>query len=208
MGKRALDRLSGRHHTAWIHAALIASLLLATACSADDGPWSATLYAGPATNKFATHLLFNGGYDADGMIIAIAPDVRLAKLGWGLTLEAEGQFDQFTFGHDYQTFALGIGLRFHDFPWRDRWPSSVALYTGPSYATNPPATGIGFHEAVVGFERTHWLNYLGFEYAMALSKTSKWDASFRIFHRSGVFGVYSQGADEGTAIGLGVRRRF
>lgn len=141
-------------------------------------------------------------------MIGVAPDMRLATLGWGFTLEGEGQLTQYVLGHDYESIALGIGLRFHKFPWRERRRTSFAFYTGPSYATNPPAKGIGFGGERVSFERKRFLNYAGFEFAMAVSRTSPWDICFRGYHRSGAWGLYSHGADEGTTIGVGIRRRF
>lgn len=208
MQVRAFQELRARDHRAWVSAALLSAILVVTVCRADDGSWSATLYAGAATNKFATHIFSAGGFEPDGAMMGVAPDVKLATPGWGFTLEAEGQLTQYVLGHDYQTVALGIGLRFHNFPWSDRLATSLAIYTGPSYATNPPAEGIGFENTPVGFERKHLLNYVSIEYAMAVSRASPWDICFRAYHRSGAFGVYSHGADEGTTLGLGVRRRF
>lgn len=193
---------------AWVFAALLAANFLTSTCRADDGIWSETLYAGPATNRFALHLFLHGNPDIDGAMVGLASDFKLAKLPWGLTLEGEGQLTQYTLGHNYETVALGVGLRFHNFPWSDRRPASFAIYTGPSYATNPPASGFDFDNRLVGFQRKHLLNYLSIEYAMALSRASPWDITFRAYHRSGVFGVYTPAADEGTMFGFGIRRRW
>jgi hypothetical protein len=175
----------------------------------NDQPWSATLYAGPSTNKFLTQIYRDGQFDSDGDAIGLAVDRRLFTLGWGFTFEGEGQVLQ-TSAHSlsYTTFALGLGLRFHNFPWSDRVPTSLAFYTGPSYATSPPASGIGFHNQPVAFARVKYLNYFGIELAVALPDTDNWDGVLRIFHRSGAFGLYSIQADTSTAIGLGLRARF
>jgi hypothetical protein len=175
----------------------------------NDQPWSATLYAGPSSNKFLTQTLRDGRLDPDGDAIGLALDRRLLTLGWGFTFEGEAQVLQ-TSAHSlsYTTFALGLGLRFHNFPWSDRVPTSLAVYTGPSYATSPPASGIGYHDQPVPFAKVKLLNYIGIELAVALPGTDNWDGVLRFFHRSGAFGLYSIQADTSTAIGLGLRARF
>lgn len=137
-------------------------------------------------------------------MIALAVDRRLFRLGWGFSVGAEGQITQHFGEHTYNTFALGLGFRFNDFPWSDRLPTSIAVYSGPSYAINPPI------ELYVPTRRQHpFLNYLSLEIAVALPHHERhWDGVLRIYHRSGAWGVYSINADEGSMIGLGIRAKF
>lgn len=174
-----------------------------------DGPWSATLYGGPSSDKFITKFYRDGNLEPDGGMVALAVDRRLATLGWGLTFEGEGQVVQSTaHGQGDTVFALGIGFRFHDFPWSDRLPTSLAVYSGPSYATSPPASGIGNEDQPIAFRRVRYLNYVSVEFAMAIPGTDNFDGVFRMFHRSGMYGLYSSAPDTSTAFGLGLRTRF
>ncbi len=101
----------------------------------------------------------------------IAVDRRLWTLRWGLAAEAEVQITQFGFEHRYTTFALGLGLRFHNFPWSADLPTSLSVYTGPSYAIDPPVLE-GFTWSNSFYQCKQLLNYISIELAVALSKTS------------------------------------
>jgi hypothetical protein len=46
------------------------------------------------------------------------------------------------------------------------------------------------------------------ELAVGLSRNSKWDGVVRVYHRSGMWGIYSLDYDESTVLGIGIRRRF
>jgi hypothetical protein len=208
MEKPVFATRTARHHRGRLATVLITAVFLATASRAEDGLGSATLYGGAASDNLASQIFFHADFAPVGGMVGVAPDVKLANLGAGFTLEAEAQLTQYVIREDYKTFALGLGFRFHNFPWSDRLPTSLAIYTGPSYATTPPIEGRGAGGEVFGFGREHLLNYVGFEYAVALSHTSLWDICFRGYHRSGAWGLYSRYADEGTVMGFGIRRRF
>jgi hypothetical protein len=165
-----------------------------------------TFYAGPSSNKFFTQAFRDGDFAPNGFMLGLAVDPRLAYLGWGFSIESEAQITQYTFGHNYQTFALGLGLRYDGSVFGRQL--SIASYTGPSYATNPPEIGIGFGDVPAYFARKHWLNYVGFEIAVSPYQNSRWQGVFRFYHRSGCWGVYSLGADEGSTLALGIRWNF
>jgi hypothetical protein len=185
--------------------------LIATIDSALAQPfadkWSASVFIGPTTTKFFSQIFLDGDYAASGAAFGINADRRLAYLGWGFTLVAEGLVTQGIAGRADTTASLGLGLEFTGFPWQARWPTSFSFFTGPSYSFDPPSLG-GPEGNEQFFQRRHLLNYVGIEFAAALSRAGKWDGIFRIFHRSGVFGLYSKDADEGTMMGLGIRHRF
>jgi hypothetical protein len=170
---------------------------------AEAGPWSITLYGGPATGKIFTDFIA-GRYTWDSGMVAVAADRRLAYLGWGVNLVGEVQFQQFAFGHTYPSFAVGIGGEFHDFPWREKVPTSLSIFTGPSYSIDPP---LNYPRAQWG-SRKALLNYVGLELAVELPQTKHWDAVFRLYHRSGMWGIYTLDADEVTVIGGGIRLRL
>jgi hypothetical protein len=186
---RQLGILAGAAVLAWSGAA-----------EAGNSPWSATLYAGPSSTAFVTQIL-DGKFDVNGGMIGLALDRGLFRLGSGISIGAEMQVTDFFGKYAYQTGAFGIGLRFDEFPWSDSLPTSMAIYTGPSYAPNAP---------IILDPQPHqdpkFLNFVGIEVAVAMNRD--WDAAFRIYHRSGAWGVYSNSADTGSMIGFGLRRRF
>ncbi|HEY4124007.1 MAG TPA: hypothetical protein VGM36_05300, partial [Rhizomicrobium sp.] len=161
----------------------------ATAVDArSKSPWSATLYAGVATNRNFTDLL-DSGFAVHNAMAGFALNRRLVNLGGGFSLSAEGQITQYTFGHNYETAALGLGLEFNRFPWD--WPTTFSAYVGPSYAINPVTTARYFKGKAL-------LNYLGVELAVAIPKADGWDGVIRVYHRSGVWGIYSLSYDENS----------
>lgn len=164
--------------------------------------WAATVYGGPWTQRVVSQIVGDGNFDTSGGMVGLTVDRRLFRLGWGFSAAAEGEVTQNFDGPVFTTFGLGLGFRFDGFPWK--WPTSFAVFTGPSYAINPPI------EKYVTDRRQHpFLNYVGIELAVGIPHHERhWDAVMRIYHRSGVWGVYSINADEGTTIGVGLRARF
>lgn len=164
--------------------------------------WTATVYGGPWTQRVVSQIVEDGYYDVSGGMIALAIDKRLFRLGAGFSISAEGEIAQNFGGSTFTTFGLGLGLRYSDFPWT--LPTSLAIYSGPSYAINPPM------EMYYTDKRQHYfLNYVGIEFAFAIPHHERhWDGVIRIFHRSGAWGVYSINADEGLTLGVGLRAKF
>jgi hypothetical protein len=174
-----------------------------------DQPWSVTVYGGASSDKFITKFYRDGDLEPDGAMAGLALDRRFLDLGWGFTFEGEGQVVRSTAHGDPNTvFALGVGFRFRNFPWSDRVPTSLAIYSGPSYATSPSSAGIGSNDQPIAFQRVRYLNYVGVELAVAIPDTDDWDGVLRMFHRSGCYGLYSSAPDASTAFGLGLRARF
>jgi len=164
--------------------------------------WTATLYGGPWTQRVVSEIVGDGNYDVHGAMVGLAVDKRFFRLGWGFSVGGEGEVTQ-NFGRaKFTTFGLGLGFRFDAFPWA--LPTSIAVYSGPSYAIDPPI------EQYSPQRHQHpFLNYVSIELAVAIPRYRRhWDAVVRIFHRSGVWGVYSINADEGTTIGVGLRAKF
>ncbi len=177
-----------------------AALLWAGTAPAETSPWSATLYVGPSSTAFVTQIL-DGRFDVNGGMVGLAVDRGLFRLGSGISLAAEMQVTDFFGKYAYQTGAFGLGFRFDEFPWSDSFPMSFAVYTGPSYAPNAP---------LILDPEPHqdpkFLNFVSVEFAFNMNPD--WDAALRIYHRSGAWGTYSNTADVGSMIGIGLRRRF
>lgn len=190
-----------------IQGLLIAGVLLAVtvgrAGCAWAGPWSVTLYAGPSFDRRFSDLI-DGHFHLRGGMVGLAVDRDLFNLGWDISLGAEAQATEYSFGSGFTTAALGLGLRFHRFPWKD---TSLAIYTGPSYSLSPPHIPIYYGSS--NYRMRRFLNYLSIEFAVASPWDPRhWDGVFRIYHRSGAWGLYSNNIDEGTTFALGVRARF
>ena len=177
-----------------------AALLSASAAQAGNGPWSATLYAGPSSTAFVTQIL-DGKFDVNGGMVGLALDRGLFRLGSGISIAGEMQVTDFFGKYAYQTGAIGLGLRFDEFPWSDSFPMSIGVYTGPSYAPNAP---------IIVDPKPHpdpkFLNYVSIEFGFTMNRD--WDLALRAYHRSGAWGVYSNTADVGSMIGIGLRRKF
>jgi hypothetical protein len=131
---------------------------------------------------------------------------KLYSLGWDVSLAGEVQATEYFFGHTNQSFASGLGFQAAEPFGISR--TELSFYDGPSYDLDPPYTSIGYSNHLWPAGRKKFLNYFSLEYAVAVTKTSNWDAVFRLYHRSGAFGLYSEGDDAGLAIGLGIRRNF
>jgi hypothetical protein len=184
-------------------ALLVLLLGIVSANSACASPWSVTIYGGPVTDTIFTQVIA-GKFKLFGGMVGVAADRRLAYLGWGWNLVGEGQLQVFSFGTNYGAIAAGLGLENHQFPWARYLPTSFSVYMGPSYSLDTP---LAYARDLLG-SRKALLNYVSLELAFALPHSRHWDTAFRIYHRSGAWGIYTLDADEATVVGVGVRYRF
>jgi hypothetical protein len=184
---------------------LILALTVPAAHAASiNGPLTVTLYAGPSSTKFFGAVLQSLKLQPTGAMVGVAVDGRLLYLGQGISLAGEAQVTQYFWGHENTTVALGLGFQFKDiFGWRRvDW----SIYAGPSYATDPPFVSIGYRGRLYPAARNKYLNFVGIEWAVGLGHDSPWQGVFRVYHRSGLYGVYSESDDDGIALGWGIRR--
>ncbi|HEY0104888.1 MAG TPA: hypothetical protein VGB91_02300 [Rhizomicrobium sp.] len=171
-----------------------------------NGPWSVTLYIGPATTKYFGAVFTSGRMQPSSAMVGLAGDARLLYLGAGISLGAEGEITQYAFGHSNTTFSFGLGFQANA-PFGLNH-TRFSIYDGPSYALDPPYTSIGYHGIVYPSWRKKMENYVTLEYAVALSSDSNWDGVIRMFHRSGAWGLYTNSDDDGLSFGLGLKYRF
>jgi hypothetical protein len=145
--------------------------------------------------------ILGGEFTVNGGMAGLAVDRGLFRLGSGISLAGEIQLTHFFGKYTYSTGAVGLGLRFDEFPWSDTVPMSFAIYTGPSYAPDAP---------LILDPKPHpdpkFLNYVSVEFAFTMNRN--WDFAVRAYHRSGAWGTYSNTADVGSMIGIGLRRKF
>lgn len=167
-------------------------------------PWSATLYYGPSTTKWVGAVL-QTGLGANGTMTGLAVDRHLLDLGDDISLGAEAQLTEY-FPSPNTTVAAGLGIRFGDiFGLKG---VDFSFYSGPSYASDPPATSVGYRGIVYPAWQDKFLNYVSMQLAVPLSATGKWDGVLQVYHRSGAFGLYSNSDDDGLAVGIGMRKNF
>jgi hypothetical protein len=181
---------------------ILALLPTAPVAWAKDYSWSASFYAGPATNNYASQI-FSGQFKVDGAMAGLALDRNLLDFGPHFRLIAEGQVTHYFSSAPTTTLNVGLGLRYERL-LSNSVPVSISAYMGPSYAMAPPI----YLTASGTTARYRLLNYLSAEVAFGLSRTSGWDLVFREYHRSGMYGLYATDVDEGSMLGIGLRRRF
>ena len=190
--------------------ALLSLLALASGTAAHaeavNGPMSVTVYLGPATTKYFGAVFTSGRMQPNAMMVGLAGDARLLYLGEGISLGVEAEITQYGFGHSNTTFSLGWGFQANA-PF-GLSHTRFSVYDGPSYAIDPPYTSIGYRGIVYTADRDKLENYVTLEYSVALSSDSNWDGVIRMFHRSGAWGLYTNGDDDGLAFGLGLKYRF
>ena len=171
-----------------------------------DDPWTIRIYTGPYSTKYLGAIVQSFNMHPTAEFVGVGLDRHLIYLGWGTWIIADGEAGQTWFGHHDSTYGVGLGLQING-PFGFRH-SAISVYDGPSWDTDPPHLIIGYDEKVYGGQNHRFLNYMVIEDAIALSRDGKWDGLIRLFHRSGMFGLYSIGDDAGTTIGLGLRYRF
>ena len=137
------------------------------------------------------------------MMLGVAVDRKLARLWRDFYLSGEIQVSQYFMGHANTIFSDMIGFEADNLFNYDR--TSLSFYIGPSFALDPPYTTIGYKHRTFSSTRKKFLNAIAIEFASGLPFTQNWDWTVRLFHRSGVFGLYSIGDDDGLTVGLGLK---
>jgi hypothetical protein len=171
-----------------------------------DEPWSVSIYTGPFTTKYFFAVFSSGRIQPTAVGTGIALDRRLFHITSDFSIMSEAHVVQHYFGHVSTDLSLGLGFQWNEpfgFPY-----TSLSGYDGMSYETDPSKTSIGYGGKIYPAWGPKTLNYMSVEWTAAFTKTSKWDLVFRLFHRSGAFGLVSEGDDGGMTLGIGVRRRF
>ena len=105
---------------------------------------------------------------------------------------------------DILQFNPYFDIRWSHFPWQRYLLTSFAAGEGVSYSSDVPTV-----EKVN--TSTNFLNYLMFQITVALPKYPQWELFYRIYHRSGVYGLFypwNGHAVGSNAFGFGVRYLF
>jgi hypothetical protein len=185
--------------------AVLGAIVLLNALPARaDGFWSLSdwrlaAYVGPVTHS-DTSQVFTGRGDFNQGGLAVLALSREFIHFHGFSLEAEGQIGQHFAQLHEQEINLVFGVRYSDFGWSDRIPTSFAMFVGPSYED------WSSHSVS---SRYDWENYLGAELAVALPWASRWSGILRYHHRSSVSTMlHPVVVDDGTMFGVGIKYDF
>ncbi|MDR3526948.1 MAG: hypothetical protein P4L57_06675 [Rhizomicrobium sp.] len=184
----------------------LGGIFLLNQASAADLPWAVSLYVGPYSQKYFGAVLQDFNLQSRNVVVGVALDRKLIRLGYDIYVAGELQVTQTFAGHSDTTGAVELGLEFDKLFGYER--TSFAVYTGPSYALNPDYYSVGYKHRTYASSRTKFLNAVSLEFASGLPFSQNWDWTARLYHRSGVFGLYSIGDDDGLAVGLGLKYHF
>lgn len=170
--------------------------------------WAVSVWVGPNGRKYAGALVQDYlNLQSRGLVAGLTLDRKLVRLGRDIYLTGEIQVNQTFIDHGDTIFAGMLGIQFDKLFGYER--TSFAFFTGPSYDLNPSYYVIGYKKRLyTGILRKKFLNEISVEFASGLPFTANWDWTARLYHRSGVFGLYSEGDDDGLAVGLGLKYHF
>ena len=110
---------------------------------------------------------------------------------------------------DIYEAAFFANARWSNFPWNDTLMTTIAIGWGVSYTSDITANEAQDEidtDPDEGPQR--WLNYLSFEYGVALPRYPQWQLFYRLHHRSGAFGLFASNDVGSNVMALGLRYQF
>lgn len=175
----------------------------AQAQAGPDGAWSLTGYGFWLTDNNWRAALWPGSVEfIDAGAVALAAGRRVGTV-WDdrIALEVEGVVARHVGDQDHWELAAAPVARWQPFPWDDTVDTSLSWGIGLSWASEKPATEVARSDS------TQQLMIYWILEATAGPPGADWEASFRLHHRSGGYGLI---ADEGgsNALGVGLKWRF
>lgn len=168
----------------------------------NDGKWFVSGYFGVAARSNLSSLLFrfDANYSRQYMVLGTLGR-EIGSVGNALRFEWEAGLGMH-FGH--QTFVdahLYFVARWIWFPWNRVLPTTIAIGTGPSFASTKPDL-----ENEKG-EAGRYKNGLMLELTLAPPDSPNWMFAARIHHRSSVFGLLHNGSPS-DYVTIGIKHRF
>jgi hypothetical protein len=176
----------------------------------DEHPWTVTFFNGVYTDRRFGKAVFNlpGSFEKN-YLQGIALSRHLARF-WHdcFAVEAEIMAARHHGRHrqgnqSYQEYVAALFLRYDRFPWNDRLHTSIALGEGLSLASKVP-----MREVQIRGNSQRLLNYLALELELTLPDHPRYSLTYRIHHRSGVFGLFGDVRGASDYYLLGLRCRF
>ncbi len=192
------------------HPGLLAAETDETGQSRQENKWSLTLSSGMYTDRTFGKAVFNvPGRLESNYMHSLALAREMGRFWDHFSWELEGMFAKHHGKHktgrqDYEELVGALLVRYHTFPW-DKWlDNTLAFGLGVSATTEIPRRELQTEKGKT--QRT--LNYLAVELEFTLPRFPDTSLTYRIHHRSGVFGLYGgvEGASDFYLLGL--RQRF
>lgn len=182
----------------------------------EERPWSALIYAG-STDARELGQLIKGEYVGAGetlysaeLAYTLSQNNPITKFLSPLVsaIQVAGNY-AYRVEHggnpDVNEGDLYLMFRWAHFPWDNYLATTLAAGEGISYTSRIPPLEIN---GVSSDESERLLNFLVFEVTFALPSHPEWQLVGRIHHRSGAFGVFSNGNAGSNNVGLGIRYYF
>ncbi len=190
---------------------LLAAVVPAWAGQAEQPrDWALTLYTGVHTTRTIGQASFNiPGRFTDHYLHGLALSRRMGEFWDHFSWETEGMAAWHRdrrpeTRQDYLELTAAVLIRFEHFPWNHLLRTTIAGGDGLSYATEGPI----IEEELKNGQRRRLLNYLTFELTLDLPWVEGLELSYRIHHRSGVFGLFGGARGASDFYLWGLRYRF
>lgn len=167
-----------------------------------------TVYAGKSATSNFTSLFYapwNVKFE-DTHLLAVAGSKRLGTIWWDIDVDAELNVAKRFGDDDAWEFAGHLFFRYDDFPWNDTVHTTVGIGVGPSYATHVSDTEKT--KAGNGDKGSKFLNGFVPEITFTDPDIPELGFTFRIHHRSGIFGLIDGVSGGSNFITFGTRYRF
>jgi len=178
---------------------LIVLILFITARDArpEESKWFTTFYYGIySTVPFDKTFEFRGRFTSN-QYAGLGLGRELVKWKYA-SLEAEGLFlEHYGSLGNYQEYGLGLGLRYHYFPWDEYVKTTLAVIDGPSYATKQ-----------IGGENRYLMNFVRFEVTLAYPRYDQLSFVAGVHHRSGAKSTLHIADGDTNFYVLGLRYKF
>lgn len=120
-----------------------------------------------------------------------------------LYIDVEGQVGRHAGIQGHQEVVGVLVARWEYFPWDHELDTSFSAGEGLSWASEVPV-----HETNAGDNSARLLNYVLFDIAVSPWREKRWEGFFRVHHRSGIFGTFSDVYGASNFVGFGVRYRY
>jgi hypothetical protein len=164
-----------------------------------DYKWHLTAYAGISAQRSLGELVTLQAIFPDNTYIAVGALSRTVyRYKHWFSFELEGQIARHFGERENLWEFVGVFIgRWNHFPWDKHVDMSFAIGNGVSYYTEVSEIELGETP-----EAQRYLNYLLFEVTAGLPRHPRWDAVFRIHHRSGINGLVGHSGANFPSLGL------
>lgn len=169
----------------------------------NDGRWWVSGYFGALATDDLSEIVTGSLHFTNTYLFGLTLGREFASI-WNGALRLEWEIGAaLHFGDDqYVDGQALIVARWTEFPWNEWLPTTFAVGTGPSLASQPPKS-----EERSKSEARRYMNGYMMELTFGLPQEPDWQMMARLHHRSKIFGLLP-GGEPSDYVGLGVKKRF